>query len=179
MKPLIGKKITEGFPPIVGSNPKLLILGSLPSVQSVGKRQYYAHSRNSFWPIMGELFGAGTDKPYEERQAIIADAGIAIWDVLAASVRPGSMDADIDQNTAKPNDIHAFLRQHPGIKLICFNGHTAATLYRKFLIQAIKNNLGDFEYAVLPSTSPAYASMRFPEKLRQWSTAIDAQKRKG
>ena len=175
MKPLIGKKeITEGFPPIVGSNPKLLILGSLPSVQSVGKRQYYAHSRNSFWPIMGELFGAGIDKPYEERQTIIADAGIAIWDVLASSVRPGSMDVDIDQNTAKPNDINAFLQQHPGIKLICFNGHTAATLYRRFLTQPIKNNLDNLEYVLLPSTSPAFASMRFSEKLRHWATALDA-----
>ena len=59
----------KSFPPIVSDNSKVLILGSMPGEASLKAGQYYAHPRNVFWCIMGELFGAGPSLPYQERAA--------------------------------------------------------------------------------------------------------------
>jgi len=39
----------------------------MPGVVSLKAGEYYAHPRNAFWQIMGELFGAGHSLPYNER----------------------------------------------------------------------------------------------------------------
>ena len=57
----------EGFPPVEPRRARTLILGTLPSAESIRQGQYYAHPRNAFWPIMGALFGAGRDRPYPAR----------------------------------------------------------------------------------------------------------------
>lgn len=169
---------TEGFPPIAGAEAMVLILGSLPSRQSIAKNQYYGHPRNAFWGIMGELFGAGPELPYPRRAAVVADRGVAVWDVLAASVRPGSLDADIDEATAVPNDIHRFLAEHPAIGLVCFNGKAAERLFAKLVAPPAENGSNTVEYRTLPSTSPAHAAMSFEEKLDRWRVVAEATNKK-
>jgi TDG/mug DNA glycosylase family protein len=61
----------QSFPPIVSEKSKVLILGSMPGAASLKANQYYAHRRNAFWYIMGELFGAGPSLPYNERVALL------------------------------------------------------------------------------------------------------------
>jgi double-stranded uracil-DNA glycosylase len=68
----------ESFPPIVSKRSKLLILGSMPGELSLKAGQYYAHPRNAFWRIMGELFGAGPSLPYQERVTILQSVGVAL-----------------------------------------------------------------------------------------------------
>ena len=166
--------VTDGFPPIVGRDPRVLILGSLPSRASVEKHEYYGHSRNAFWPIMGELFGAEPALDYETRTSIIAGRGVAVWDVLASSVRPGSLDADIDVATATPNNVDGFLADYPAVSLVCFNGQAAAKLHARLLARAGENRSNTVEYQTLPSTSPAYAAMSFDEKLAHWRIVAEA-----
>jgi len=105
------------------------VLGTLPNQQSLLKQQYYGHPQNAFWRIMGELFGAGLDLPYLERTRILVNNGIAVWDVLASSVRPGSMDSAIDCSTAQVNNFEALLNDQRELRMICFNGHAAARLF--------------------------------------------------
>jgi len=94
---------------------------------------------------------------------------IAVWDVLRSSVRPGSMDAAIDLSTATPNDFQSFYDAHPGLELLCFNGRKAAELYERFVAPHGIATIDNIEIRTMPSTSPAYASMKFAEKVRHWS----------
>ncbi len=159
---------STGFVPIARSNASILILGSLPSERSLQAGQYYAHPQNAFWRIMRDLTGA--EGAYEQRCTTLVDHGIALWDVLRQSVRPGSMDADIDLDTAECNDFEGFLAAHRHIALICFNGKKAAQLFRRFAVVDKAHQPGRFE--TLPSTSPAYASMTYNDKLAKWRGAI-------
>ena len=163
------RDITEGFPPLAASGAHTLILGSLPGVQSVLARQYYGNPRNAFWRIMGELYRAHGDLEYTDRAEILGLNGIAVWDVLASSVRPGSLDADIDETTATVNDFAAFFASQPDIRRVFFNGRAAAKIYRRRVLPELPEKYLHLHYATLPSTSPAYAAMRFDAKLAQWS----------
>ena len=163
---------STGFPPIVDSDATVLILGSLPSRKSLEASEYYAHPQNAFWRIMGEFFGAGPDVPYAKRTALLKRNNIAVWDVLASSDRPGSMDSDIDIATAKPNDFASFLRTYSTIRLVCFNGQKAARMFKDMVLSRHNGLQPDLRYETLPSTSPAFAAMSFEEKLRKWSIVL-------
>ena len=66
-----------GFPPVSRADARVLILGSLPGQASLAARQYYAQPRNAFWPLMGRLFGAGVELPYEDRLRRLTESGVA------------------------------------------------------------------------------------------------------
>ncbi len=157
-----------GFPPIARHDARILILGSLPGKRSLQAGQYYAHPQNVFWRIMCDLIGA--EGIYEQRCATLTDHGIALWDVLLESARPGSMDADIDLKTAACNDFNSFFAAHRHVELICFNGKKAAHMFQRFVVLA--NADVSTRFATLPSTSPAYASMTYGDKLVTWRRAI-------
>ena len=161
--------ISTGFDPIASTDARVLILGSLPSQQSLRKHEYYGNPRNVFWRVMGELFGAGPDLSYPNRAANLRRCGIAVWDVLRSSVRPGSMDAAIDLATATPNDFQTFFVEHPMLELLCFSGKKAAELYRRLVVPQRISTIDKIEFRTMPSTSPAYASMSLDEKVRHWS----------
>ena len=171
--------ITTGFAPIAGPGARVLVLGSLPSRKSLELQQYYGHSRNAFWPIMGELFGAGPALAYEERRHILIRNGIAVWDVLAASVRPGSLDASIDPQTARANDFAGFFSDYPRVRLVCFNGRAAESLFRRLVAPSLKNGSNRRQLHTLPSTSPAHAAMRYEEKLARWQIVRTGRPTKG
>jgi hypoxanthine-DNA glycosylase len=158
----------RSFPPVADRNAHILILGSMPGQRSLDARQYYAHPHNAFWKIMGELVGAQPLLPYEQRLAILKQAGIALWDVLHSCERTGSLDADIRQEQA--NDFAAFLADHPRITHVYFNGAKAEQSFRKFVLN--KLTLPKLTLHRLPSTSPAHAGMRYEEKLEKWRAMI-------
>jgi len=158
-----------GFDPIASTDARVLILGSLPSRQSLQRNEYYGNPQNAFWRVMGELFGAGPDISYQDRAAKLKRCGIAVWDVLRSSVRPGSMDAAIEPATAAPNDFQTFFDEHTMLELLCFNGKKAAELYQRLVAVQGITSIGNIEFRTMPSTSPAYASMNLDEKVRHWS----------
>ena len=84
-----------GFRPSIDENCTHLILGSMPSVASLGARQYYAHPQNRFWPLMaGILEQSPPPAEYQERLAMLLRHNIALWDSIAVCERKGSLDAD-------------------------------------------------------------------------------------
>lgn len=162
-----GSKRIEGFAPIIDTRAGVLILGSMPSVASLEKQQYYGKPQNAFWRIMGELFDCGPELSYRERCAGLADAGVGVWDVLASCVRPGSLDSAIDMRSAEVNDFVVFLREYPSIQHIFFNGRKAEDIFQRRIIAEI-GAPGAVSFTCLPSTSPAMATLNFAAKLERW-----------
>jgi len=91
----------QSFAPIIGRQPRVVILGSMPGVASLEALQYYAHPRNAFWPILGELFGIDPTAEYEARIRELEKLPVILWDTLQACHRPGSLDSDIDADSAR------------------------------------------------------------------------------
>lgn len=165
--------MNHGFPPIQAPGARALVLGTLPSVTSLEKRQYYGHPQNAFWRVMGVLFDAGLDLPYEERARVLAGCGVAVWDVLAAAEREGSGDAEIKLESALPNDIEWFLAKQPRVRTIFLNGGTAESLFRRFVIPRLSPEVVLPPLVRLPSTSPANARLGFEGKLEAWRVVAE------
>jgi len=160
-----------GFPPVARRDARILILGSMPGDASLRAGQYYAHPYNHFWPIMGALCGAGPELPYRRRLARLRAAGIALWDVLRECRRHGSLDAAVELRTATANELLPFLRAHPGIGRVLFNGALAARIWHRRIQPGVERELPGLELLRLPSTSPAHAAVSRARKLRQWRAA--------
>ncbi len=164
--------IHRGFQPVAASGARVLILGSLPGAQSLRYHQYYAQPRNAFWTILGVLVGAGPELPYEQRIARLEHAGIALWDVCAAARRLGSLDAAIERDSVEVNDFAGFYAGQPQLQRVCFNGRTAAALYRRHVLPSLTSRQRALQQVELPSTSPAHASVPAAMKLLHWREAI-------
>jgi TDG/mug DNA glycosylase family protein len=164
--------LSAGFPPLADAAARALVLGSLPGVKSLEMQQYYAQPYNAFWRIMGELFGAGRELDYAARVERLRVHGLAVWDVLAAGEREGSLDSAIVRSSIVVNDFNAFFEGHRHVRLICFNGNTAANLFQRKVLPGLAAEWAGIERCTLPSTSPAYASLKFEQKLTRWSAAL-------
>ena len=164
--------LAVGLPPVADARARVLVLGSLPGRKSLKMGQYYAQPQNGFWRIMGRLFGADPGLLYEDRLERLRRHGVAVWDVLAAGERAGSLDSAIVASSIVLNDFGAFFARHRGIGLICFNGNKAAELYERRVLPTLPARAAAFEMRRLPSTSPAYASLTLEQKLDRWAAAL-------
>src|SRR3989338_6090933 len=156
----------RSFAPIERADARILILGSMPGEASLRAGHYYAHPRNMFWRIMGELLDADPAAPYRQRVDALKAARIALWDVLRSCRRKGSLDSAIDGGSLVPNDFAAFFLLHPQITRIFFNGAKAEECYRRHVLPGIGTD--SIECLRLPSTSPANASVPYERKLEAW-----------
>ncbi|HSC23998.1 MAG TPA: DNA-deoxyinosine glycosylase [Casimicrobiaceae bacterium] len=149
----------RGLAPVIAADARVLILGSFPSEASLAARQYYAHPRNHFWPILGEVLGEPLAAvPYAERLARVKAHRVAIWDTIVECEREGSLDTAI--RNAERGEIRRVRRIARGLRAVCFNGKTAARA------RAAWAEAG-YDTIVMPSTSPAY-TLPLREKLMQW-----------
>ena len=155
----------DAFPPVAPPGARVLILGSMPSVESLNQGFYYAHPRNAFWRILAEVF----DEPFPEdipgRIALLERHGLALWDALHSCEREGSLDSAI--RAPQANDFAALFERCPGIERVLFNGGTAARLF----IKHAGAYLNGREWARMPSTSPAY-TLSYERKLALWREAL-------
>lgn len=161
--------IVESFPPRIGANCRVLVLGTAPSVRSLETGEVYAHPQNVFWPLMGALYGAGRDLAYADRLVRLQASGVGIWDVLARCERPGSLDSRIVASSEVANDIAGLLDAHPTIVAIALNGSKAAEVFMRRIAPGIAaRQRGPVDVLRLPSTSPAHAAMSRAVKLERW-----------
>lgn len=154
------------FEPVAEPDARLLILGTMPSVESLRQSFYYAHPRNAFWPMMAEILSAPRPATIEEKKRLLLSHRIALWDVARSCVRPGSLDSAI--RDAVPNDFAALFRRCRGIEKILFNGATAQNLYQK-LVGSVPEGCA---WVRMPSTSPAY-TQPYARKLEAWRLEME------
>ena len=154
----------RGLPPVLAHDTHVLILGSFPGEASLAARQYYAHPRNHFWPVLAAIVGEPLpEMPYATRLARLLAHRIGVWDTIVACERAGSLDGAI--RAATRGEARRVRTAAPHVALVCFNGQTAARAAPAW-------RAAGYATLVLPSTSPAY-TRPFAEKLAAWRAIAD------
>jgi len=143
------------FPPILNQNTRILFLGSFPSIASFEQAFYYAHPRNAFWPIIESIFEVRLESN-DAKKAFCLEYGIGLWDVIGSCERSNSSDTNL--KNCIPNDFKKLLHDYPNIRVLGFTGKKSHDLFQKYFKDL------EIERELLPSTSPAHASMKFEEK---------------
>ena len=60
-------KVIHPLNPIYDSNSTVLILGTMPSIQSREKNFYYAHPKNRFWETLSNVYNEPIGNSKEEK----------------------------------------------------------------------------------------------------------------
>jgi len=159
--------LSRGLAPEVGADDGLLILGSFPGVRSLQAQAYYGHPQNQFWRLLGAVFGLPLpESDYVRRLALLRGAGIGLWDVITEAEREGSLDSAIRRPRA--SDLHGLLDRLPRLRVIGFNGATAARHGRRELGARVSS----YRVVDLPSSSPAH-TLAFDAKLVRWRSLLE------
>ena len=141
--------IQNVLPAIIDEKTKVLIVGSMPGVQSLEKQQYYGNKQNHFWRIMEQIIEEKIVDDYEGKIAQLQAHHIGLWDVIQSCERKGSLDAAIKQEI--PNDFAQLFLRYPQIELIIFNGGKAYDVFKK---KVGFDLLQGRAFEKMPSTSP-------------------------
>ena len=163
------EEVLTGLPPVVASDCRVLILGSMPGAASLQAARYYAHPRNRFWPLMAALADVPAEASYGERLVALQRAGIGLWDVIGECRRAGSLDSAIVRGSERANALVPLIVSLGQLRVIAFNGATAASLFRRHVEPHLPELRQPVQRIALPSTSPAHAAMGLEALREAWS----------
>jgi len=152
----------SSFELVADHRTRVLVLGSLPGEKSLAARQYYGNPANQFWRLVGAVIEIDlASLAYGHRLERLLANGIGLWDTIADAERPGSLDTRIRSH--RPNQFAGLTDSLPGLRGLAFNGGKSAKTGRK----ALPPDSG-LELIDLPSSSAAYCSISFAQKLEKW-----------
>lgn len=172
MKKFIPKP-TQGLPPLMYGDPKILILGSFPGISSLKSREYYHDNTNRIWEVLCEIYNDyPVPKTYKDKMALLARHKIVLWDYYEWVIRNAEDSSDKSICSGQPNDIIDFLKKYPTIKKIAINGYGKYDSWGEKLIKAIaedpdlkSRNIQGFR---LPETSGMNASYDVKKLAKEW-----------
>lgn len=155
-----------GLRPVIQKDTRVVVLGSMPSNQSIQLQQYYGHPRNHFWYIMEAVFQQPfVTLSYQDRLDHLTARGIGLWDVIASCERQGSADQRIKNEQFNP--LEKLANQLDNLQALALNGKKAADSLHKW-----EKTYGKIaaERARLPSSSPVPGKnvKSFDEKTILW-----------
>ena len=153
--------LKSSFLPISNHDAEILILGSLPGEKSLELQEYYGHAQNKFWKIIAAITANDLPQNYADKIQLLHRNKIALWDVIQAANRSGSLDTAILNEV--PNDLETLISEHALLKTIAFNGRKAAAVFYKYF----KEKEG-IKYILLPSSSPANARFGMEKMVEVW-----------
>lgn len=141
------KHIThDALKPFISETCKILILGSLPSIESRKARFYYANKTNRFFKALAGVLKEKEPISLSERKAFLAEHGIALYDVIESCDIIASKDSSIKNvKIARIGD----LIKGTQIKKVFVTGKKAYELYLRYI---------NTDCIYLPSPSAANAS---------------------
>lgn len=154
----------EGLGRISHGQDRVLILGSIASVESLAQGYHYAHPSNRFWKVLAEIYQMDVST-LEKKHRLLKEKKIALWDACASCQREGSSDASI--RAVVPNDIPAFLDANPSIQTLICNGRTSYQTLKKYYPDLAKQ-----AYAC-PSTSAANARWSLADLVEAYRKVLD------
>lgn len=165
-------EIKKSLAPVIHNSSRVLILGSMPSEESLRKQEYYGYPQNQFWRLTASVLGIGQPPDeYPSKLVMLQRGGIALWDVIASCTREGSLDTMIRDEV--PNNIPGILSEAGAfgsrmynLSAVFFNGQKAAQSYKRSFGFSILDDAG-LAYDILPSSSPAN-TVGFARKLVKW-----------
>ena len=158
----------EGLEPVISDSSRILILGSLPSGASLAAHEYYANPRNHFWPILSCIHDESIGADYGSKRAFLRRHGIALWDVLQAAERKGSLDSNIQSPVV--NDLEVLIQEYPRIRAVGLNGTKAWDIFKRHWRRHSVFCAGRMQMRCLPSSSPIPGKnvKSFEEKVQPW-----------
>jgi len=156
----------SGLAPIEDGDCRILILGTMPGVESLRQQAYYANPSNLFWKLIAVVTGETAPDSYEDKKVYLRRHKVALWDMCQVCNRAGSLDSNISNEV--PNDIKSFIAVHPNVKVIGCNGKESARMFRKYMV-----GIENVEFIPLPSSSPANAGVSLEKKVDAWSRLKD------
>ena len=157
----------ESFAPLVDSECRVLILGSMPGVKSLDMQEYYAHPQNRFWRLVALLLDEPLPTTYAAKCALLLNHHIALWDTLGFCERVGSLDSDIKNE--QPNAICELLEENPNIKAVFCNGGKAQAAFKRYFAKRLPAEIKVYYFH---STSPANARMRLEDLAQEWQVIL-------
>lgn len=157
------QQLVHPFEPIVFKDTKVLILGSFPSIKSFENNFYYAHPRNQFWKILESVTGYPVNNR-DQKMWLLKECQFGLWDMIKECKRDNSLDSSLENEEV--NDIEDFLEVHPSITKLAFTGKKSEALFNTHFSYL------DIETVYLPSPSPAYAAMKFEEKVNIYKVKL-------
>ena len=152
--------IEHPISPVCGIEPRVLILGSFPSVRSRELGFFYGHPQNRFWRVMAAVLHEPIPITLDEKVQMLTSHGIALWDVIASCNIRGSADSSIAD--AVPTDLSPIVGQGT-LRAVCTNGTVATKLYRRY-----QQPIVGLPAVQLPSTSPANAAKSLDQLTKEW-----------
>lgn len=152
------------FNPILNNETRALLLGTMPSADSLAKQQYYGHRQNQFWKLLFSVYEEPYSENYDHRVQFLLKQGLGLWDVLSRCHREGSLDSAIRK--PMPNDILGLLQQYPNIQTLVFTSKNAEKYFLTFFKK--EDALKGVRCLTLPSPSGANARMSLDTKLEYW-----------
>ena len=157
--------LTHPIPPVYSTDPntppRVLILGSFPSVKSRETAFFYGHPQNRFWRVLASILEEPIPATVAEKTTLLTTNGIALWDVIAACDINGSSDSSITNVT--PTDLTPILAAGR-VRAVFTNGTAATRLYRRY-----QEPITGLPPIPLPSTSPANATCSLNQLIEAWS----------
>lgn len=159
----------HSFEPIIDKDCRVLILGTMPGMESLRQSQYYANKRNQFWKLIYNIFGIlEPDENYNQKKLFLLKNKIALWDVISSCEREGSLDSEIKKPVS--NDFTWLFKEYYNISHVFFNGGGAEKFFGQLVMR--KKDRTNKNFFKLPSSSPTN-TMDFDEKLKAWNKITD------
>jgi hypoxanthine-DNA glycosylase len=158
--------VKRSFAPVVDPGVRVMVLGSLPGVQSLALARYYGNPRNQFWALMSGVIDRDlVPMDYDERLRTLLGARVGLWDTVGSARRSGSLDGAIKDHVA--NDLLTLIDTLPQLRAVAFNGGKSASIGLRQLAART-----DLSLVPLPSSSPAF-TLPFEAKREQWMKLRD------